>query len=82
MVSSAGKRIRESFDRRYPDLGLSELKKIDLVLWQLRPKVTSGAQPQSGPTEIPSRSVPEASESVEKLLSRHDFICLDYVQLR
>ena len=46
MVSSAGKRIRESFDRRYPDLGLSELKKIDLVLWQLRPKVTSSAQPQ------------------------------------
>jgi hypothetical protein len=31
-----GKLIREAFDRRYPDLQISELKKLDFVLWQLR----------------------------------------------
>jgi hypothetical protein len=34
--SPTGRFIRKSFDLRYADLPLSELKKIDLVLWQLR----------------------------------------------
>lgn len=37
MNGPTGKRIQELFDFRYPDLGLSELKKVDLVLWQIRP---------------------------------------------
>jgi hypothetical protein len=36
LQSPEGRHMRESFDRRYPDLGISELKKLDLVLWQLR----------------------------------------------
>jgi hypothetical protein len=35
--SPTGKRIRELFDGRYPCSEVSELKKIDLVLWQIRP---------------------------------------------
>lgn len=38
MQTSEGKHIQDSFDRRYPDLQISELKKLDLVLWQLRPE--------------------------------------------
>ena len=34
--SSTGITIREQFDRRYPGFGLTELKKVDLVLWQIR----------------------------------------------
>ena|ERR1700687_1246547 len=34
--SSTGKMIRELFDSRYPRSEVSELKKIDLVLWQIR----------------------------------------------
>ena len=37
MNGPTGKRIRELFDFRYPNLEISELKKIDLVLWQIRP---------------------------------------------
>jgi len=33
--SPAGKMIQDSFDRRFPDSGLTDLKKIDLVLWQI-----------------------------------------------
>ena len=32
-----GKMIQELFDGRYPNSEISELKKIDLVLWQIRP---------------------------------------------
>jgi hypothetical protein len=35
--SPTGKLIRELFDGRYPCSEVSELKKIDLVLWQIRP---------------------------------------------
>jgi hypothetical protein len=35
--SPAGRMIRELFDGRYPQSEVSELKKIDLVLWQIRP---------------------------------------------
>ncbi len=35
--SPTGKMIRELFDSRYPCSEVSELKKIDLVLWQIRP---------------------------------------------
>ena len=35
--SPMGKVIRELFDSRYPSSEASELKKIDLVLWQIRP---------------------------------------------
>jgi hypothetical protein len=35
--SPTGKMIRELFDGRYPFSEVSELKKIDLVLWQIRP---------------------------------------------
>jgi hypothetical protein len=34
--SQTGVMIRELFDRRHPGSGISELKKIDLVLWQIR----------------------------------------------
>ena len=34
--STTGKVIRKNFDLRYPDSPLSELKKVDLVLWQIR----------------------------------------------
>ena len=36
MQSPTGNLIREQFDGRYPNLGVSELKKVDLVLWQIR----------------------------------------------
>jgi hypothetical protein len=36
--SPTGKMIRELFDSRYPCSEISELKKIDLVLWQIRPE--------------------------------------------
>jgi hypothetical protein len=36
--SPTGKLIRELFDGRYSQSEVSELKKIDLVLWQIRPK--------------------------------------------
>jgi hypothetical protein len=35
--SPTGKFVRKNFDLRYPDSPLTELKKIDLVLWQIRP---------------------------------------------
>jgi hypothetical protein len=35
--SPTGKMIQELFESRYPDSDISELKKIDLVLWQIRP---------------------------------------------
>jgi hypothetical protein len=38
MQTSEGKRMRDVFERRYPDVGISELKKLDLMLWQLRPE--------------------------------------------
>lgn len=38
MQSSIGKLMREAFDRRYPNSEIGELKKLDLVLWQLRPE--------------------------------------------
>jgi len=34
--SPKGTSIRELFERQYPRSGLSELKKLDLVLWQIR----------------------------------------------
>jgi hypothetical protein len=34
--SLTGIMLRERFDGRYPRTGVSELKKIDLVLWQIR----------------------------------------------
>lgn len=34
--SSTGTMIRDLFEQRYPSSGISELKKIDLVLWQIR----------------------------------------------
>jgi len=34
--SPTGKMIRELFDSRYPNPEISELKKVDLVLWQIR----------------------------------------------
>lgn len=36
MMSPQGERIRAMFDEKYPGSGISELKKIDLVLWQAR----------------------------------------------
>jgi hypothetical protein len=35
--SRTGRDIRRLFDAEYPDADISELKKIDLVLWQIRP---------------------------------------------
>ena len=35
--SPTGTMIRELFDSQHPNSGVSELKKIDLVLWQIRP---------------------------------------------
>jgi hypothetical protein len=35
--SPTGKFVQKNFDLRYPDLPLTELKKVDLVLWQIRP---------------------------------------------
>jgi hypothetical protein len=35
--SPTGKMIQELFESRYPNPDISELKKIDLVLWQIRP---------------------------------------------
>jgi hypothetical protein len=37
MQSPTGTLIRELFDSRYPSSGVTELKKTDFVLWQLRP---------------------------------------------
>ena len=34
--SATGKLIRKNFDLRYPESPLTELKKVDLVLWQIR----------------------------------------------
>jgi hypothetical protein len=34
--SPTGKMIRKLFDSRYPSADLNELKKVDLVLWQIR----------------------------------------------
>lgn len=36
MQSPTGNLKRELFDGRYPNLGVSGLKKVDLVLWQIR----------------------------------------------
>jgi hypothetical protein len=36
--SPTGKMIRDLFDSRHPCSEISELKKIDLVLWQIRPE--------------------------------------------
>jgi hypothetical protein len=36
LQSPTGLMIRDLFDRRYPKSGITELKKIDLVLWQIR----------------------------------------------
>jgi hypothetical protein len=33
---ATGELILEIFDRRFPSSGVTELKKIDLVLWQIR----------------------------------------------
>lgn len=38
MQNPSGKLISELFDVRYPDAEVSDLKKIDLVLWQIRPR--------------------------------------------
>ena len=38
LTSPPGLMIREMFNRRYPDANISEVKKIDLVLWQVRAK--------------------------------------------
>lgn len=35
-ASALGQKIRARFDETFPDSGVSELKKIDLVLWQHR----------------------------------------------
>jgi hypothetical protein len=37
MTRPDGFRIRNMFDERYPNATISEIKKIDLVLWQMRP---------------------------------------------
>jgi hypothetical protein len=37
LSSTTGALIRELFDRYFPCSGITELKKIDLVLWQIRP---------------------------------------------
>jgi hypothetical protein len=37
MTSPTGVMIRERFDRRFPWAAVTELKKLDLVLWQHRP---------------------------------------------
>ena len=36
MMRPLGERIRAMFDDKYPGSGISDLKKIDLVLWQAR----------------------------------------------
>ena len=36
--SSVGCLIRELFDQKYPKTNLTPLKKLDLVLWQIRPR--------------------------------------------
>jgi hypothetical protein len=35
--SPDGVKIRNMFDERYPDAKITDIKKIDLVLWQIRP---------------------------------------------
>jgi hypothetical protein len=37
MTSPDGVRIRNMFDERYPNAKIIDIKKIDLVLWQIRP---------------------------------------------
>jgi hypothetical protein len=37
LKGATGALIRELFDRCFPSSGVTELKKIDLVLWQIRP---------------------------------------------
>jgi hypothetical protein len=36
MTSPDGVKIRNTFDERYPDAKIMDIKKIDLVLWQIR----------------------------------------------
>lgn len=35
-TSAEGRRALRAFDERFPDNGLTELKKLDLILWQIR----------------------------------------------
>jgi hypothetical protein len=37
-ASPEGLKIRDMFDEMYPDAQITDIKKIDLVLWQIRPK--------------------------------------------
>jgi hypothetical protein len=37
VTSPDGVQIRNMFDERYPDAKIMDIKKIDLVLWQIRP---------------------------------------------
>jgi hypothetical protein len=37
MMSPDGVKIRNMFDERYPNAKIMDIKKIDLVLWQIRP---------------------------------------------
>jgi len=37
MTSPDGVKIRNMFDERYPNAKIMDIKKIDLVLWQIRP---------------------------------------------
>jgi hypothetical protein len=37
MASPDGVKIRNMFDERYPNAKIMDIKKIDLVLWQIRP---------------------------------------------
>jgi hypothetical protein len=37
MTSPGGVKIRNMFDERYPNANITYIKKIDLVLWQIRP---------------------------------------------
>jgi hypothetical protein len=37
MTSPDGVRIRNMFDERYPNANIVDIKKMDLVLWQIRP---------------------------------------------
>lgn len=36
MLSEEGKQITDSFNKQFPDIDISDVKKIDLVLWQKR----------------------------------------------
>ncbi|MGH9493724.1 MAG: hypothetical protein ACRD3B_01900 [Candidatus Sulfotelmatobacter sp.] len=37
MTSANGVKIRNMFDEKYPNATITDIKKIDLVLWQIRP---------------------------------------------